>query len=209
MGLLEKIAAQLKQPDESILGKFVVGAMMCATTVANDWTVALMDIQPTDHVLEIGFGPGLTIKNVAKIVSEGFVAGIDCSEAMVRQARKRNAAAIQDGRVDLQYGDISASLPYEEHTFEKVFSTHCIYFWPQPLESVQELRRVLKPGGMIATTVWTEDEFSMKHLAQTGLYAVYTAEELIRILEEAGFSNIRFDTTSSIHASAICAVGVK
>ena len=111
MGLLEKIAAQLKQPDDGILGKFVVSAMTCATTVSNNWTIGLLDIQPADHVLEIGFGAGLAIKRVAGIASKGFVAGVDISETMVRQARKCNATTIQDGRVDLEYGDISASLP--------------------------------------------------------------------------------------------------
>jgi len=209
MGLLEKIATQLKRPDEGVFGKFVVGAMTCATTVANDWTITLMDIQPADYVLEVGFGAGITIQHVAGMVSEGFVAGIDFSEVMVRQAQKRNSSAIQAGRVDLQYGDISASLSYEENTFDKVFSAHSIYFWPQPLESVQELRRVLKPGGIIAITVWTEDEFSMKRMAQAGLYTVYTVEKLSRIFEEAGFNDVCCKTKTFMHASAICALGVK
>ena len=175
MGLLEKIAAQLKRPDEGVFGKFVVGAMACATTVANDWTISLMDIQSADHVLEVGFGPGITIQHVAGIVSEGFVAGIDFSKVMVRQAQKRNSAAIQ----------------------------------AQPLESVQELRRVLKPGGILAITVWAEDEFSMKRMAQAGLYTVYTVEDLSCIFKGAGFSDVCCKTKAFMHASAICALGVK
>jgi len=61
---------------------------------ANYWTVGLLDVKPTDHVLEIGFGPGLAIQKVAAIVSKGLVAGVDSSETMLKLAQKRNAASI-------------------------------------------------------------------------------------------------------------------
>ena len=52
--------------------------------------VALLDVQPQDHILEIGFGPGLVIRELARRATDGFVLGIDRSEVMVRQAAVRN-----------------------------------------------------------------------------------------------------------------------
>lgn len=59
----------------------------------NEWVVSLMEVQPNDRILEIGFGPGVAIEKLSYLVTTGFVAGIDASEIMVRQARKRNARA--------------------------------------------------------------------------------------------------------------------
>jgi ubiquinone/menaquinone biosynthesis C-methylase UbiE len=70
----------------------------------NRWAVALLDVQPQDHILEIGFGPGLAIRELARRATDGFVLGIDHSEVMVRQAAIRNRAAVEQGRVELRLG---------------------------------------------------------------------------------------------------------
>ena len=67
-------------------------------------TLALLDIQPADQVLEVGFGPGLAIERAAELASRGKVVGIDHSALMLREARLRNAKAIADGRVELLLG---------------------------------------------------------------------------------------------------------
>ncbi len=61
----------------------------------NRWAVALLDVGPTDRVLEIGFGPGIAIREAARRATRGRVAGIDHSPEMVRQATRRNAAAVR------------------------------------------------------------------------------------------------------------------
>ena len=66
------------------------------------WVFSLLDLKSTDKVLEIGFGPGADIARASRIAQ--FVAGVDHSDLMVRQATKRNAVAIQEGRVELKLG---------------------------------------------------------------------------------------------------------
>jgi ubiquinone/menaquinone biosynthesis C-methylase UbiE len=75
------------------------------------WVVDLLDIQPQETVLEVGFGPGMGIHFLAGSVSAGYVAGIDQSEEMVEQAIIRNSKAIEGGRIDLRHGSIE-SLPF-------------------------------------------------------------------------------------------------
>src|ERR687891_2498384 len=70
----------------------------------NVWAVGLLDVQPDDRVLEIGFGPGVAIGKIARRATRGQVCGVDHSEVMVRQARRRNAAAVREGRIDLRLG---------------------------------------------------------------------------------------------------------
>src|ERR671922_1026964 len=67
----------------------------------NRWAVELLAVEPTDRILELGCGPGVAIAALATRATRGLVVGVDHSEVMIRQARRRNAAAIRAGRVRL------------------------------------------------------------------------------------------------------------
>ena len=64
------------------------------------WAVGLLDVQPGERVLELGFGPGVAIGELARQAGGGLVAGVDHSELMVRQARpaQRHRGAGRGGR---------------------------------------------------------------------------------------------------------------
>ena len=147
MGLWHRIARQFRQPS-GFFGR-LAGVVFRIIHEGIDWTINLLEIQPTDHVLEIGFGPGHGIQQVAKIAAQGRVAGLDFSETMLQQALRRNAEAIAAGRVVLQLRDAS-TLTYPDNRFHKVFATNVVYFWKDPLANLQEIRRVMKPGGRLA-----------------------------------------------------------
>ncbi len=118
------------------------------------WTINLLDIQPTDTVLEVGFGAGQGIKLAAEKVSDGRIMGIDHSKMMVRVATRRNAQAVKAGRVVLSQGNITA-LPFEDQYFDKIMTIHTMYFWSEPYKALSELYRVLKPGGRVVITLST------------------------------------------------------
>src|SRR5487761_1350038 len=66
----------------------------------NRWVVSLLGVRPASQVLEIGFGPGVAVAELVR-TGAGHVYGIDHSAVMLRQASRRNAAAIRAGRVTL------------------------------------------------------------------------------------------------------------
>jgi ubiquinone/menaquinone biosynthesis C-methylase UbiE len=118
------------------------------------WTVSLLALTPTDRVLEIGCGAGHALELAAREVPSGQAVGIDLSLTMVRAARRRNAPAIRAGTIVVEQADVTR-LPFGENQFDKLFSIHSIYFWPDRAGALAELRRVLRPGGMLALTLTT------------------------------------------------------
>lgn len=117
----------------------------------NSWVVSLLDVQPTDRVLEIGFGPGLAIAELGlRVGPSGHVYGIDHSDVMLRQATRRNAAAIRAGRVTLIRASVEELPPTLEGPFDAILSVNSFAFWTEPVQQLEDLRRRLRPGGRIA-----------------------------------------------------------
>ncbi len=115
----------------------------------NQWVVSLLDVQPADRVLEIGFGPGLAVAELTRRAPRGMVMGIDHSEVMLRVATRRNAAAVRGGRVDLRLGSVE-SLPDFGEPLDVILSVNSMGFWPDPAAGLRALRGALRAGGRIA-----------------------------------------------------------
>lgn len=190
MGIARAIAAQLRRPS-GWLGRLTGLYMSRNNARVNGWTVSLLDFHPEDHLLEVGFGSGAAIGQVAQLLSGGKVCGIDYSEAMLRQALRRNTVAVRDGRVELRHGDVS-ELPYENEAFDKAYAIHSIYFWPDPLAALREMRRVLKPGGLAAISILSRDDM-LKMGSRLPGFSLYSGKELVDILERAGFIDVRLE----------------
>jgi trans-aconitate methyltransferase len=91
MSVLESTFMRMFGRPTGMLGK--LGGIIMARVNAPfaRCVIRLLDVQPRDKVLEIGFGPGVGIQLLAKSAPEGRVAGVDCSREMVEQASARNA----------------------------------------------------------------------------------------------------------------------
>ena len=81
----------------------------------------------------------MIIQRLSKLASTGHIAGIDPSQEMVAQARARNAAAIESGRVDLRRSSVE-SLPFGYGTFDKALAINSTQVWPDPSAGLREKR---------------------------------------------------------------------
>lgn len=113
------------------------------------WVVSLLGVWPADQVLEIGFGPGVAIAQLVR-AGAGHVYGLDHSGVMLRQASRRNAAAIQAGRVTLVRASVDQVPPALDGPFTAILAINSLGFWPAPAERLAELRRRLAPDGRVA-----------------------------------------------------------
>ena len=151
------------------------------------WVVSLLGVQPADRVLEIGFGPGLAVAQLAR-AGAGHVYGIDHSGVMLRQASRRNAAAIRAGRVTLMRASVDQLPPALDGPFDAILAINSLGFWPAPAERLAELRRRLAPGGRIAIASQPRCPGAT---ADTSRSAAREIEDLLR---DAGFTHLNTQT---------------
>lgn len=182
-----------------IVGRIFGYVMEIYNREDNYWTVSLLNIGDTSKVLEIGFGTGLAIAEAAKIATHGQSYGIDHSETMLEAAQKRNRKTVESGRVILRLGNVMA-LPFEDNSFDIVYSINCIYFWEPPTQGLAEIYRVLKPEGIVAITARNKDD---------ELYARWKPKMVRDLLQSSGFVNVRtLDGLNPKHP-IYCAIGDK
>lgn len=152
----------------------------------NRWVVTLLDLRPTDRVLEVGFGPGIAIAALAKATPRGHVYGIDHSAVMVAQASRRNRAAVRAGRVSLVHASVDR-LPSFDEPLDAMLAVNSAQFWPDPVDRLRDLRRLLRPGGRIALVIQPRLPGAN---AETTAHAAREHEEM---LTQAGFVDPRVD----------------
>jgi SAM-dependent methyltransferase len=167
----------------------------------NVWAVSLLRVQPQDRVLEIGFGPGIAIRELARFATEGYVCGIDHSELMVQRARRLNAEGIRRGVVDLRLGS-AENLPEFAEPFDKILAVNAMMFWRDPAERLAELRRLLRSGGVLAVVHQPRGAG-----AAGDEVAAARGRELEAALSQAGFSEVRTDTMA-LKPTVVCVLGV-
>lgn len=200
------LAEQLRKP-EGKLGE-EVGVMLAERHVqALAFTFDHLDIQPHDHVLEIGFGPGEGIAEAARQTPQGFIAGIDFSETMLRMAEKRNHRSIMQEHVELTLGD-ARELPYADESFDKVFAMNVFHFWPKPERELAECRRVLKPGGRVLFYI-THHSAWIPGLDASGVFIAYEPEDAETVLTQAGLRNVESKMTILNERKCFVVWGIK
>jgi len=185
-----------------VLGQIAGHLMALRNKERSWWVLPLLEINDKDRVLEVGFGSGVDVRRVSEIAAHGFVAGIDHSEVMLEQARRRNAAGIRAGRVELQLG-CATRLPYADGSFDKVFSINVAQFWAEPAVVVHQMRRVLREGGLVAIAVQPRSKGATQRTARE------TGQKLVEHLSAAGFTQARLESKKMKPVGVVCALGVK
>ncbi|HEX8854678.1 MAG TPA: methyltransferase domain-containing protein [Thermoleophilaceae bacterium] len=199
--VIERVRAQFGRPT-GFPGRIAgwVMAHRSSNLRRNAWAVSLLEVQRDDRVLEIGFGPGIAIRELARLAPDGYVCGLDHSEVMLRQAARRNADGVRLGRVELRLGSVER-LPAFEAPFDKILAVNALQFLDQPVEPLRELRRGLRSGGRIAIAFQPRGPGASDHAART------RGQKIAAALRDAGFSQVRLETLE-LKPAVVCALGV-
>jgi ubiquinone/menaquinone biosynthesis C-methylase UbiE len=199
--LRQAIVQQFGQPT-GLVGRVVglVVATRRSNRERNRGTIELLDIQPDDRVLEIGYGPGLAIQWAAERAVRGKIIGVDHSDVMHRQAARRNAPAINAGLVELHMASVDA-LPAFDSPFDKVFAVNVHLFWPDSVRVLARLAALMKPGGTIALTFQPRSRGATNEDTRRG------AERIAESLRAAGFGDVRAEILPMKPVDAVCVLG--
>jgi SAM-dependent methyltransferase len=167
------------------------------------WAVQLLDVAPTDRVIELGCGPGVALAALATRAMRGLVVGVDHSQVMIRQARRRNRTAVRAGRVRLIHTPVerlSTSDSISDGPFDAALAVNTVGMWPDPPARLRELARLLRPGGRIAVVS------QPRCPGATAATSAAAAGELARLLTEAGFAHLRTEMLD-LDPPAACVLG--
>jgi len=116
----------------------------------HDWTIRQLNLQPYQHVLEVGYGSGQLLAVVARTLNIGFLAGIESSIPLYRQAYRRNKAFIRRQLIQLHIGELH-ELPYPAHYFHTVYRSGIDFPRKDAGTECLRLTSLLRSGGRL---VW-------------------------------------------------------
>ena len=138
---------QVRKPSRWF-GRLFLWMMNQSHSQLTDWGLKHVQIEKNFTILDVGCGGGRTIQKLAALAPEGMVYGVDYADGSVAASRAKNVDLIEAGRVEIKQASVS-QLPFSADQFNLVTAVETQYYWPDLVKDMQEVLRVLKPGGKL------------------------------------------------------------
>jgi ubiquinone/menaquinone biosynthesis C-methylase UbiE len=175
-----------------------------------DWGLGHLSIGKQYSILDIGCGGGGTIHKLAKEATDAKVYGIDFSAESVMVSRKTNKQFVQMSRVDILQSSVSR-LPFFDSMFDLVTAVNTHNYWPNLANDLQEILRVLKPGGklIIIGSVYKGGKSDKRNQKFTEFISITfpSINELSELFISAGFLEVQL--FEQYNRSWMCVIGRK
>jgi SAM-dependent methyltransferase len=166
---------------------------------------AHLELEQGDAVLDVGCGPGTDTFALGKLVGEkGRVVGVDYDQAMIAEAESRAADHEAGAWVEHRQAD-SASLPFDDSSFDACRSERLFQHLPDPEPTLKEMVRVTKPDGrlVVLDTDWGSlsidtpevdvERRLARVLAERHLHNGYSGRQLRRLFLQQGLADVRIE----------------
>ena len=165
------------------------------------------DFMP-DNILDIGCGGGANLVRLHEMFVSSTLNGVDYSEVAVEKTKRTLTSYIGDAKWRVNQGTV-ASLDYHDGAIDLATAFETVYFWPNIEESFKEVHRIIADGGLFV--IGNETDGREKNLDDykdvSDLMKIYSEEELIKLLHEAGFKNV--DSRYNVNTHWICLIAQK
>ena len=151
-------------------------------------TLALMELEPGDRVLDLGCGTGWASRRLARVAGE--VVGLDVADEMLHRAEQASSGF---GNIRYVWGS-AEKIPAPENHFTKVLSVESFYYYADQGKALDELRRVLAPGGrlFILINLYKDNHYSLRWVSELKVPVQALSEaEYLALLERHGFRNVQ------------------
>jgi ubiquinone/menaquinone biosynthesis C-methylase UbiE len=152
-------------------------------------TLALMDIQPGDRILDLGCGTGWASRRMARLATAGEIVGLDVADEMLRRAEQSSSAF---RNVRYAWGS-AENIPEADNAFNKILSVESFYYYADQGKALDELRRVMSPGGalFILINLYKDNHYSLRWVTELKVPVQALSEaEYKALLEKHGFKNV-------------------
>src|ERR1043165_4982945 len=153
-------------------------------------TLALMDIQPEDRILDLGCGTGWASRRMARIATSGEVVGLDVADEMLRRAEETSSAF---KNVRYVWGS-AENIVEADNAFSKVLSVESFYYYADQDKALDELRRVMAPGArlFILINLYKDNHYSLRWITELKVAVKALSEaEYIALLQKHGFNDVQ------------------
>lgn len=163
-----------------------------------------INIKKTSTILEIGFANGYLIKKILSKTPEK-VYGIDISEDMVNNTKKKLKKDVENKKIELKVADVK-DLPFENDLFDRIYTVNTMYFWDNPGKSFLEIKRTLKEGGIFLNCLHSKEALSNSKVTEYN-FNKYSINEIEEMNNEAGLTII--DIIEIENTKSFCIISKK
>jgi ubiquinone/menaquinone biosynthesis C-methylase UbiE len=152
-------------------------------------TLALMDVQTADRILDLGCGTGWASRRMARLAPNGEVVGLDLANEMLRRGEEASSAF---KNVRYVWGS-AEKIPEADNAFNKVLSVESFYYYSDQGKALDELHRVMAPGAklFILINLYKDNHYSLRWVTELKVPVQALSEaEYKALLEKHGFKNV-------------------
>ena len=155
-----------------------------------------LELDDDDVVLDVGCGTGFGTIGLLEHVDTVY--GIDQSSAQLDKA----VGKPKTDRATFMLGD-AERLPFATDTFDVVWSSGSIEYWPRPVSTLRELKRVCRPGGAVLVVGPNEPQTRPMRALADRIMLFYGTEEADEMFERAGFEAVEHHENGPWYAPRI------
>ena len=188
---LQAIASQLKHPTGE-KGSEMANMMNETNINMTRHSFQNLYIESGNNILELGHGNAGHVQFIFEQAENIKYYGLEMSELMFQEARQINRNYVSQKQAFFSIYD-GNTIPFEDNSFNKVFTVNTIYFWQEPEKLLSEIYRVLLPKGILCIT-FAEESF-MKQLPFTQFeFELYSTEKAEKLIGKSSFKIINKET---------------
>ena len=183
-----ELGRQLKKPTGET-GLVVAGNMNIANEQIYDFVLSQISISDNSTVLEIGCGNGKFISKFFDSNSTIHLTVVDYSDVMCNEAKALNKEFINNNKLLVQCED-AIEMSSSDEFFDMVVTINTVYFWEQKEKQLNEIKRVMKKGGLFV--IGYRPKSVMKDFPSTQeVFNLYEPEDLESLMKQNGFEIIK------------------